>query len=64
MLPVTARIGGLSAQVLYAGSAPQQVSGVFQVNLRIPSNVEPGIAVVELQVGNAVSQTPITIVVQ
>ena len=64
VLPVTARIGGLPTQVLYAGSAPQQVSGLFQVNLRIPSDVEPGLAVVELQVGNAVNQAAVTIVVQ
>jgi uncharacterized protein (TIGR03437 family) len=64
LLQVTARIGGLPAQVLYAGSAPQQVSGVFQINLRIPDDVEPGVALVELQVGNAVSQPAVTIVVR
>lgn len=36
---VTAQIGGQSAAVEYAGSAPTLVSGVLQVNVRIPANL-------------------------
>ena len=41
-LPITAKIGNLDAEVIYAGSAPGLVSGFFQINLRIPLNVTPG----------------------
>jgi uncharacterized protein (TIGR03437 family) len=64
ILPVTARIGGRPAQVLYAGSAAQLVSGVFQVNLRIPEDVEPGTVALEVQAGSAVSQPGVSIVVR
>jgi uncharacterized protein (TIGR03437 family) len=42
VLPVTATIGGLSAEVLYAGAAPAGIAGMFQVNARIPTNVKAG----------------------
>jgi uncharacterized protein (TIGR03437 family) len=64
LLRVIARIGGRPAELLYAGSAPQQVPGVFQLNVRVPDDVEPGAALVEVQVGNAVSQTGLTIAVR
>ena len=34
------QIGSVPAEVLYAGPAPGLVSGVFQVNARIPDSVE------------------------
>jgi len=34
--PVYVRIGKLPAEVLYAGSAPQLVNGVLQLNVRLP----------------------------
>ncbi len=39
MQPVTVQIGGADAEVLYAGSAPGMVSGIFQINVRVPSSV-------------------------
>ena len=58
VLPVTATIGGVSAQVVYAGSAPGLVSGVMQVNLVIPPNAPTGGAVpVIVTVGTAATQT-------
>jgi hypothetical protein len=36
-LPVSVRIGGVDAEVLYAGAAPLLVSGVLQVNVRVPA---------------------------
>ena len=36
---VTVQIGGVDAPVLYAGSAPGLVSGLVQVNVRIPQTV-------------------------
>jgi uncharacterized protein (TIGR03437 family) len=50
--PVSARIGGQSAQVLYAGVAPYLV-GVLQVNVRIPDGLSPGSHPIELTVGDA-----------
>jgi trimeric autotransporter adhesin len=39
---VTATVGGLPAVVQYAGTAPGLVSGLMQVNVRIPDGVPPG----------------------
>ena len=61
---VTATIGGRRADVLYAGSAPGQVSGMCQVNLRIPADLEPGTQAVEVQVGGIATQRGITIAVR
>lgn len=38
-LPVSLTIGGEPAEVLYAGAAPELVSGVLQVNARVPENL-------------------------
>ena len=40
-LPVSLEVGGTSAQVLYAGTAPGQV-GVWQVNARLAGGVSAG----------------------
>ena len=63
-LTVTATIGGVPAEVLYAGSAPGIVSGVFQANLRIPQGIAPGSAPVEIQVGGETTQSGVTIAVR
>ncbi len=39
--PVTVTIGGVSAQVLYAGLAPGY-AGLYQVNALVPAGVSPG----------------------
>lgn len=53
-------VGGKRAEVTYAGLA---FAGVWQVNIRVPEGVAPGLAPVELRVGTAVSQvqTPLEI---
>ena len=42
----TSAIGsaGLSAEVVYSGQAPGIVSGVSQINFRLPSRIAPNIA--------------------
>lgn len=50
-LPIAARIGNIDAEVIYAGAAPGLVSGFFQINLRIPSNVTPGNNFIGLTIG-------------
>ena len=48
-LPVTVSIGGVDAQVLYAGAAPGLVSGVLQVNARIPAGLAATSATVKIK---------------
>jgi uncharacterized protein (TIGR03437 family) len=63
--PVVVLIGGAQAEVLYAGAAPGLVAGVLQVNARIPQSAPSGPGVpVSLVVGNASSQSGLTLAVQ
>jgi len=64
LLPVTATIGGQPAEVLYAGSAPNMVSGLCQVNLRIPQAIGPGTQPVQILVGGIPSQRGVTVEVR
>jgi uncharacterized protein (TIGR03437 family) len=64
LLPVTALIAGRPAEVIYAGSASTMVSGVFQTNIRIPEDIEPGAAAVQIRVGTADSPPGVTISVR
>lgn len=70
VLPVTVRIGGVNAEVLYAGAAPTYVSGLMQINVRVPSTVTipSGQTVVnapvELNIGGNINQQAATIVVR
>jgi uncharacterized protein (TIGR03437 family) len=62
LLPVSVTIGGIAAEVLYAGGAPQLVAGVLQVNVRVPAAAPAGGAVpIQLTVGNASSQSGVTL---
>ena len=63
--PVTVRIGGRTAEVTYAGSAPDLVSGALQVNARIPADTITGPNVpIQLQIGDEVSQAGVTVAIQ
>jgi len=65
VLPVSATVGGVPATVLYAAAAPTQVAGLFQVNLRVPSETQSGPAVpVVITVGHRSSPKSATIAVQ
>jgi uncharacterized protein (TIGR03437 family) len=57
-------IGGKRAEVQYAGAAPGQVAGIFQVNARIPDDTPAGEVAVQVKVGDVASQPGITVVVQ
>ena len=61
---VTATIGGMNAPVQYAGGAPGLTAGVMQVNVRVPPNAPSGAQLVVVRVGNAASQTKVTVFVQ
>lgn len=43
--PVTVTVGGLPAEVHYAGASPGLIVGIIQLNIRIPPAVTPGKAV-------------------
>src|SRR5437764_174316 len=45
LLPVSVTVGGVPAEVVYAGEAADQVAGSLQVNFRIPRNAPVGEAV-------------------
>lgn len=61
---VTVKIGGQTADVLYAGAAPT-LAAVFQVNVRIPAGIQPGTQVpVVVNIGSAQTQPGVTLAVQ
>jgi uncharacterized protein (TIGR03437 family) len=63
--PISVLIGGLPAQVLYAGAAPEAVAGIFQINVQIPQNAAGGPNVTVLvQAGNAVSPGIATLAIE
>ena len=65
VLPVTAQIAGMNAQVMFAGLAPTDVSGVLQVNVVVPAGVIPGAAIpIVIAVGGTSSQAGVTIAVE
>lgn len=64
VLPVTAEVDGQPAEVLYAGSAPDLVAGVLQLNLRLPPNLGPGERAVVIRVGESFSQAGVTVSVR
>ena len=65
VLPVTVTIGGENAEISYAGGAPGAVTGLMQINARIPSGIPTGAVVpVALRVGNASGQAGVTIAVR
>src|SRR5260370_8733750 len=58
--PVSVKIGGLDAEVLYAGAAPTLVSGVLQVNVRVPAGAPSGNVPVVITMGATISQAGVT----
>lgn len=53
---VRAAVGGLDAEVIYAGSAPGLVAGAAQVNLRLPERVAVGRNLVQVRSGEFVGR--------
>jgi uncharacterized protein (TIGR03437 family) len=65
LLPVFVQIGGLDAQVLYAGAAPGIIAGVIQVNCVIPADIPSGPVVpIVLNVGTASSPAGVTLAIK
>jgi uncharacterized protein (TIGR03437 family) len=63
VLPVSVTIGGVPAEVLYAGAAPTFVAGVMQVNVRVPAGLGSGDLPVQITVGSAPSSAGVTVCV-
>jgi uncharacterized protein (TIGR03437 family) len=64
-LPVTVQIRGVEVDPIYAGAAPGYVSGLLQVNVRVPASVNFGNSVpLTLLVGGQASQFNVTIAVK
>ncbi len=65
---VRVRVGGVevpAADIFYAGSAPQLVSGLMQINFRVPSTAPVGAAVsLEVFVGSGSSQPSVTMAIR
>lgn len=62
--PVSVKIGGQPAQVIYAGAIPYQVAGMLQVNAIVPSNIGSGTQPVVLTIGdndNAAQQVTVAV---
>jgi uncharacterized protein (TIGR03437 family) len=65
MLPVSVSIAGLPATVQYVGAAPGLVAGVIQINAVVPAGaLDASYNQVVVTVGNYVSPSAVTIVVQ
>ena len=60
--PVSVTVGGLDAEVKYAGSAPGMVSGAFQINVLVPRNAPVGGQIpIEVTIGGILSQLGVTV---
>jgi uncharacterized protein (TIGR03437 family) len=60
--PVSVTVGGETAVVLYAGSAPLMASGVFQINVRLPADLTAAAQFLCVKAGAVMSEAaPISI---
>ncbi len=63
VLPVTVKVGGLPAEVTYAGAAPG-FPGLVQVNVRIPSAAASNVVPVQVSIGGISRTQAVTLSVQ
>jgi uncharacterized protein (TIGR03437 family) len=64
-LPVSVTIGGVNAEVLYAGAAPSFVAGAMQINAIVPLTAPVGSAApVQIAAGGATSPAGVTLAVK
>ena len=60
---VTVTLGGVAAEVRYAGGAPGLIAGVMQVNVVVPDGLAGSVPLV-LTVGGVASQGGVTVAVR
>jgi uncharacterized protein (TIGR03437 family) len=53
-------IGGVKAKVLFMGEAPGFVSGVIQINAKVPADIGTGNQKVVLTIGDNMSDPDVT----
>jgi uncharacterized protein (TIGR03437 family) len=63
-LQYSATVNGENATVVYAGSAPSLLYGVYQFNVQLPAGLPPGPATIVLTVGGSQSQQDVTVFVK
>jgi len=56
VLPARAILGGLDAEVLFAGSAPGFEPGVLRLDLRVPGDLRQGMQSIVIQIGGVSSR--------
>jgi sugar lactone lactonase YvrE len=61
---VTATVGGLAAEVMYAGTAAGQTIGLAQINLRVPLDSKSGMLVVAVSVDGVPTQGGVVLAVE
>ncbi|MBL8239542.1 MAG: hypothetical protein JNM66_19115 [Bryobacterales bacterium] len=62
---MTAKVGGVDAEVSYGGPAPGLIAGISQINVIVPANAPTGPAVpIVVLAGDSASQDGVTIAVQ
>ncbi len=64
LLPITVQIGGADAQIVYAGAAPGMISGIIQVNCRVPMQITPGDAVPAILSAGTATSPSVTVAVR
>jgi len=63
--PAKVTVGGIEAEVLYAGPAPGLIYGMLQVNFKVPDGVTPGDKVsLYVKLGEVWSQSGVTMAVK
>jgi len=64
VLPVVVTIGGQNATVSAAIGVPDQVAGMLEITVGVPTGIQPGNAVpVALQIGGASAQSGVTVAI-
>ena len=64
LLPVAVRVGGIPATATFAGEAPFFVSGIMQINVKIPENAPSGDVPLVISIGTSSTQTGVTVRIQ
>jgi uncharacterized protein (TIGR03437 family) len=64
LAPVTVRVNGESAPILFFGEAPALVSGVLQINFQVPGDAPLGDVPIQVSVGPNISHSGVTISVK
>ena len=61
--PVSVTIGGIAAEVSYAGVSPGAIQGLYQINVAVPAAAPSGSVAVQVTVGGAAAQGAVTMYV-